>query len=176
MYLCRTQTWIIYAHISLLFVSQDFGFCWGVERSIALAYEAVDHFPDRKIHITNELIHNPEVNDKLHSMNVQFIEKMDGGAKNFDTVEEGDVVILPAFGASYEEMDYFDKKVSRSRGLVRRVTLCQVSFVHLENSPTHTNDDHDLLSLYFRTWKLSILLARGCPKSGTLWTSIKKVD
>ena len=93
------------------FVLQDFGFCWGVERSIALAYEAVDHFKGKKVHITNELIHNPEVNDKLKDMKVQFIEKTQDGGKNFDTVGEGDVVILPAFGASYEEMDYFDKKV-----------------------------------------------------------------
>eukprot|EP00522_Entomoneis_paludosa_P018295 CAMPEP_0172451920 /NCGR_PEP_ID=MMETSP1065-20121228/9738_1 /TAXON_ID=265537 /ORGANISM="Amphiprora paludosa, Strain CCMP125" /LENGTH=466 /DNA_ID=CAMNT_0013203891 /DNA_START=312 /DNA_END=1712 /DNA_ORIENTATION=+ len=93
-----------------VYLAKDFGFCWGVERSIALAYEAVDHFPNKKIHITNELIHNPEVNDKLEEMNVQFIEKLDEGKKNFETVGEGDVVILPAFGASYEEMDYFDKK------------------------------------------------------------------
>ena len=55
--------------------------------------------------------HNPEVNDKLKDMKVQFIEKTEDGGKNFATVGEGDVVILPAFGASYEEMDYFDKKV-----------------------------------------------------------------
>lgn len=82
-----------------------------MERSIALAYEAVDHFKGKKVHITNELIHNPEVNDKLKDMDVQFIDKLDDGNKNFDTVGEGDVVILPAFGASYEEMDFFDKKV-----------------------------------------------------------------
>jgi 4-hydroxy-3-methylbut-2-enyl diphosphate reductase len=93
-----------------VYLAKDFGFCWGVERSIALSYEAVDHFPDKKIHLTNELIHNPEVNDQLKDMNVQFIEKMDGGKKRFETVEDGDVVILPAFGASYEEMDYLDKK------------------------------------------------------------------
>mmetsp|Transcript_27865 Transcript_27865/g.39162 ORF Transcript_27865/g.39162 Transcript_27865/m.39162 type:complete len:458 (-) Transcript_27865:238-1611(-) len=90
-------------------LAKDFGFCWGVERSIALAYEAVEHFPDRKIHITNELIHNPEVNDKLSNMKVQFIEKKEDGGKRFETVDEGDVVILPAFGASFEEMDRFDK-------------------------------------------------------------------
>lgn len=71
----------------------------------------MDHFKDKKVHITNELIHNPEVNDKLKDMNVQFIEKVGDGKKNFEAVGEGDVVILPAFGASYEEMDYFDKKV-----------------------------------------------------------------
>ena len=85
-----------------------------MERSIALAYEAVEHFPNRKVHITNELIHNPEVNENLKNMNVQFIEKNptaeDPNAKNFATVGEGDVVILPAFGASLEEMLYLDQK------------------------------------------------------------------
>lgn len=90
-------------------LASDFGFCWGVERSIALAYEAVKHFPDRKVHITNELIHNPEVNDNLEEMNVNFIQK-DGDVKDFSTVAENDVVILPAFGASFEEMKLFDEK------------------------------------------------------------------
>ena len=90
-------------------LASDFGFCWGVERSIALAYEAVKHFPDRKVHITNELIHNPEVNDNLQAMNVNFIEKTDSG-KDFSVVGDKDVVILPAFGASFEEMEMFNKK------------------------------------------------------------------
>lgn len=93
-----------------VYLAKDFGFCWGVERSIALAYEAVQHYPDRKLHITNELIHNPEVNDRLTEMKVNLIEKTPDG-KDFSTIEEGDVVILPAFGASYEEMEYFNKKV-----------------------------------------------------------------
>jgi len=93
-------------------LASDFGFCWGVERSIALAYEAVKHFPDRKVHITNELIHNPEVNDNLQAMEVNFIEKnADGqGGKDFSVVGEKDVVILPAFGASFEEMKLFNEK------------------------------------------------------------------
>jgi len=90
-------------------LASDFGFCWGVERSIALAYEAVKHFPDRKVHITNELIHNPEVNDNLQAMNVNFIEKSNDG-KDFSVVGEKDVVILPAFGASFEEMKLFNEK------------------------------------------------------------------
>lgn len=81
-----------------------------MERSIALAYEAVEHFPDKKVHITNELIHNPEVNDKLQDMEVEFVEKTDDG-KDFSNIGDGDVVILPAFGASYEEMKLFDEKV-----------------------------------------------------------------
>ena len=58
-----------------MYLAKDFGFCWGVERSIALAYEAVEHYPDRKLHITNELIHNPEVNDSLTEMKVNLIQK-----------------------------------------------------------------------------------------------------
>jgi 4-hydroxy-3-methylbut-2-enyl diphosphate reductase len=91
-------------------LAKDFGFCWGVERSIALAYEAVRHFPDRKVHITNELIHNPEVNDNLKDMNVNFIEKAKDNSKDFTVVGDGDVVILPAFGASLEEMELLNAR------------------------------------------------------------------
>lgn len=95
-----------------VYLAKDFGFCWGVERSIALAYEATEHYPDRKLHITNELIHNPEVNDSLTERKVNLIKKEPTtGVKDFSTIEEGDVVILPAFGASYEEMEFFDKMV-----------------------------------------------------------------
>lgn len=94
-----------------MYLAKDFGFCWGVERSIALAYEAVEHYPDRQLHITNELIHNPEVNDSLTEMKVNLIDKESTtGGKDFSPVKEGDVVILPAFGASYEEMEMLDKK------------------------------------------------------------------
>ena len=71
----------------------------------------MEHFPNKKVHITNELIHNPEVNDRLTEMNVNLLDKLGGGKKNFNVVQDGDVVILPAFGASFEEMDFLDKKV-----------------------------------------------------------------
>jgi len=100
----KTNDFVIKKDGVTVHLAKDFGFCWGVERSIALAYEAVEHFPGKTVHITNELIHNPEVNDRLHDMNVQFIEKIDKDQKDFSNVGEGDVVILPAFGASYEEM------------------------------------------------------------------------
>mmetsp|Transcript_19886 Transcript_19886/g.29561 ORF Transcript_19886/g.29561 Transcript_19886/m.29561 type:complete len:457 (-) Transcript_19886:202-1572(-) len=93
-----------------VYLAKDYGFCWGVERSIALAYEAVNHYPDRKVYITNELIHNPEVNDNLSAMKVNFIEKKEDGSKKFEVVQDNDVVLLPAFGASLEEMQYFDEK------------------------------------------------------------------
>jgi 4-hydroxy-3-methylbut-2-enyl diphosphate reductase len=106
----KTNDFIVEREGVKVHLASDFGFCWGVERSIALAYEAVKHFPDRNVHITNELIHNPEVNDNLDEMKVNFIDKLDDGGKDFSVVGEKDVVILPAFGASFEEMKLFNDK------------------------------------------------------------------
>ena len=90
-------------------LAQSFGFCWGVERAVAMAYETRQHFPIERIWITNEIIHNPGVNKHLHDMKVNFIEVIDG-AKDFSVVEEGDVVILPAFGASVQEMQLLNDR------------------------------------------------------------------
>ena len=90
-------------------LAESFGFCWGVERAVAMAYETRAHFPTEKIWITNEIIHNPSVNQRLREMNVGFIELIDG-EKDFTVVERGDVVILPAFGASVQEMQLLNDK------------------------------------------------------------------
>ena len=93
-------------------LAKEFGFCWGVERSIELAWAAREAFPEKTMHITNELIHNPGVNELLGGMDIKFMEKDEEsvGGKRFDVVGEGDVVILPAFGASLEEMQLLDAK------------------------------------------------------------------
>jgi 4-hydroxy-3-methylbut-2-enyl diphosphate reductase len=84
-------------------LAEAFGFCWGVERAVAIAYETRQHFPNERIWITNEIIHNPSVNQHLRDMEVGFIPVQDG-EKDFSVVDSGDVVILPAFGASVNEM------------------------------------------------------------------------
>lgn len=90
-------------------LAESFGFCWGVERAVAMAYETRKQFPTEKIWITNEIIHNPSVNQRLKEMNVFFIEVKDG-AKDFSGVAKGDVVILPAFGASVQEMQLLNDR------------------------------------------------------------------
>ncbi len=88
-------------------LAEAFGFCWGVERAVAMAYETRRHFPTERIWITNEIIHNPSVNQRLREMEVNFIP-FAGSKKDFSIVGQGDVVILPAFGASVQEMQLLD--------------------------------------------------------------------
>ncbi|MCH2244362.1 MAG: 4-hydroxy-3-methylbut-2-enyl diphosphate reductase [Crocosphaera sp.] len=99
-------------------LAESFGFCWGVERAVAMAYETRQHFPQEKIWITNEIIHNPSVNQRLLEMNVGFIQVING-SKDFSVVNTGDVVILPAFGASVTEM-----KLLNDRNCVIVDTTC----------------------------------------------------
>ena len=90
-------------------LAQAFGFCWGVERAVAMAYETRQHFPTEQIWITNEIIHNPSVNKRMQEMQVEFIPVIDK-VKDFSVVGSGDVVILPAFGASVQEMQILNDK------------------------------------------------------------------
>jgi len=90
-------------------LAEAFGFCWGVERAVAMAYETRQHFPGDRIWVTNEIIHNPSVNERLRDMQVEFVP-VNQGNKDFSSVSAGDVVILPAFGASVQEMQLLNDK------------------------------------------------------------------
>ena len=78
-------------------LAKEFGFCYGVERAIDLAYAARKVFPDQPIYILGEIIHNPEVNDQIQAMGIKFLS---GKEKNADIedLKAEDVVIIPAFG------------------------------------------------------------------------------
>ena len=90
-------------------LAEAFGFCWGVERAVAMAYETRQHFPTERIWMTNEIIHNPSVNQRLQDMQVEFVPVL-ATEKDFSVVGAGDVVILPAFGASVQEMQLLNDK------------------------------------------------------------------
>ncbi len=72
-------------------LAREFGFCYGVDRAVDLAYETRRHFPAKTIYITNEIIHNPYVNKRLVELGVRFLDGDDG--YTLDDVTSDDVVI-----------------------------------------------------------------------------------
>ncbi len=94
-------------------LASSFGFCYGVDRAVELAYETRERFPDRRIFLTAQIIHNPRVNKNLQEMKVQFL------ADDYRDVCKEDVVILPAFGATASQIEVLKKK-----GCVLVDTIC----------------------------------------------------
>ncbi|XP_058190600.1 4-hydroxy-3-methylbut-2-enyl diphosphate reductase, chloroplastic-like [Rhododendron vialii] len=90
-------------------LAESYGFCWGVERAVQIAYEARKQFPEENIWITHEIFHNPSVNKRLEEMEVRRIPVKDG-RKQFDVIEKGDVVVLPANGNPVDEMMVLSNK------------------------------------------------------------------
>src|SRR5213594_1241715 len=86
-------------------LAKEFGFCYGVERAIDLAYAARKVFPvDQPIYILGEIIHNPEVNDQIRDMGIKFLSGKEKNAE-IDDLKQGDVVIIPAFGTEMAMME-----------------------------------------------------------------------
>ncbi|MEO0446832.1 MAG: 4-hydroxy-3-methylbut-2-enyl diphosphate reductase, partial [Verrucomicrobiota bacterium] len=85
-------------------LAKEFGFCYGVERAIDLAYAACRVFKEQNIYLIGEIIHNPEVNRQLQEKGIKNIEGENPDARVEDLGPE-DVVIVPAFGTTLEMMD-----------------------------------------------------------------------
>jgi 4-hydroxy-3-methylbut-2-enyl diphosphate reductase len=90
-------------------LAKEFGFCYGVERAIDLAYAARKVFPSQPIYILGEIIHNPEVNEQILLMGIQFLTGPHKTAE-IEDLTENDVVIIPAFGAPVAIMDKLKAK------------------------------------------------------------------
>ncbi|MDP9484618.1 MAG: 4-hydroxy-3-methylbut-2-enyl diphosphate reductase [Actinomycetota bacterium] len=82
-------------------LADEFGFCYGVDRAVDYAFQTKEKFPDRKIFITGDMIHNPSMNNRLREMGIEFLSEGFNGRPDelFDTLTPEDVVLLPAFGA-----------------------------------------------------------------------------
>jgi 4-hydroxy-3-methylbut-2-enyl diphosphate reductase len=85
-------------------LAKEFGFCYGVERAIDLAYASRRVFPEQRIFLIGEIIHNPDVNQQLRDMNIVSLPWRELGAA-YDALTADDVVIVPAFGAPTEFME-----------------------------------------------------------------------
>jgi 4-hydroxy-3-methylbut-2-en-1-yl diphosphate reductase len=81
-------------------LAREFGFCYGVERAVDYAYQTRRKFPERRVFLAGEIIHNPHVNGRLREMGVIIIPAPGPEGFDFAGVEADDVVILPAFGVT----------------------------------------------------------------------------
>ncbi len=86
-------------------LAREFGFCYGVDRAVDYAYETRIKFPDRRLYLVGEIIHNPHVNQKLRDMGVRFLSRSEEGAFDFSGITPDDVVILPAFGVTIGDFE-----------------------------------------------------------------------
>jgi 4-hydroxy-3-methylbut-2-enyl diphosphate reductase len=100
-------------------LAREFGFCYGVDRAVDYAYETRLKFPDRRLFLVGEIIHNPHVNQKLRNMGVDFLIRSEEGVFDFGSIGQDDVVILPAFGVTMGDFECL-----RSIGCVLVDTTC----------------------------------------------------
>ena len=105
----RAQGGLLSIGSTTIRLAKQFGFCYGVERAIDLAYASRRVFPDNRVFLIGEIIHNPEVNRQLEEMNIVSWpwRAMDG---RYDELTEDDVVIVPAFGAPVSFMDKVESR------------------------------------------------------------------
>jgi len=99
-------------------LAREFGFCYGVERAVEYAYQTRRKFPDKRIYLVGEIIHNPHVNARLREMGIDILMPADGKF-DFASVSPSDVVILPAFGVTIHDFEHL-----RGIGCVLVDTTC----------------------------------------------------
>ena len=99
-------------------LAKEFGFCYGVERAVEYAYQTRKKFPERRIFLAGEIIHNPHVNAKLSEMGITFLRSGHSGF-DYSGVSAQDVVLLPAFGVTIADFEQL-----RAKGCVVVDTTC----------------------------------------------------
>jgi 4-hydroxy-3-methylbut-2-enyl diphosphate reductase len=100
-------------------LAREFGFCYGVDRAVEYAYEARERFPDRRIFLSGEIIHNPEVNGRIEALGIRILPDHRSPEERYAVVEAEDVVLLPAFGVPVGELQHL-----RTKGCVLVDTTC----------------------------------------------------
>ena len=86
-----------------IFLARHFGFCYGVENAIEIAFRTIEENPGKRIFLLSEMIHNPQVNQDLIARGVQFLQDTQGKQIiSFDEITKDDVVLIPAFGTTLD--------------------------------------------------------------------------
>lgn len=86
-----------------IYLARHFGFCYGVENAIEIAFRTVEENPGRRIFLLSEMIHNPQVNADLQAHGIQFLQDTNGKQIiPFEEITADDIVLIPAFGTTLE--------------------------------------------------------------------------
>ena len=86
-----------------IYLARHFGFCYGVENAIDIAFRTIEENSGKRIFLLSEMIHNPQVNADLLEKGVQFLQDTHGKQViPFETLTKNDVVIIPAFGTTLD--------------------------------------------------------------------------
>lgn len=86
-----------------IYLARHFGFCYGVENAIEIAFNTIDANPGKRIFLLSEMIHNPQVNADLTARGVQFLQDTYGKQIiPFESLQPDDIVIIPAFGTTID--------------------------------------------------------------------------
>ena len=86
-----------------IYLARHFGFCYGVENAIEIAFKTIEENPGKRIFLLSEMIHNPQVNADLKEKGIEFLQDTYGKQIiPFDALNEDDVVLIPAFGTTIE--------------------------------------------------------------------------
>ncbi|MFT4154486.1 4-hydroxy-3-methylbut-2-enyl diphosphate reductase [Parafilimonas sp.] len=86
-----------------IYLARHFGFCYGVENAIEIAFKTIEENPGKRIFLLSEMIHNPQVNGDLKENGIEFLQDTYGKQLiPFETLNEDDIVLIPAFGTTLE--------------------------------------------------------------------------
>ncbi len=86
-----------------IYLARHFGFCYGVENAIEIAFRTIDENPGKRIFLLSEMIHNPQVNKDLIERGVQFLQDTYGKQLiPFEEITKDDIVLIPAFGTTLD--------------------------------------------------------------------------
>ena len=96
-----------------IYLARHFGFCYGVENAIEIAFNTIESNPGKRIFLLSEMIHNPQVNADLQERGIRFLQDTYGKQViSFDTITSDDVVLIPAFGTTLEI-----EKILKAKGI-----------------------------------------------------------
>jgi 4-hydroxy-3-methylbut-2-enyl diphosphate reductase len=94
-----------------IYLARHFGFCYGVENAIEIAFKTIEENKGKRIFLLSEMIHNPQVNADLLDKGIKFLQDTHGKQLiSFDELDENDIVLIPAFGTTLEIEDMLNAK------------------------------------------------------------------